>query len=193
MKTKRYAMKTGGLLTMIMTAVLALTIMGCEKVEPIPIGESMAPEDPYIGNIMYETFWVYPAGTNVNLFDEEISLEFPEGAVSVPTEFTLASFHLHHLDLDAHNLYNRGYSLVVNSLDQNFRGSIKLNIKYDLSESNWLKSVPVDAGSITILCVSPTIYAYETIVSIGNCSTDFSSMIIKGYIYQCGFYVVGEN
>ncbi len=194
MKTKRNAMKTGGLLPMIMVAVITVITLGCEK-DPILLdGESLAQEVQSSGNIMTESFWVYPTGTDVNLFNGLLLLEFPEGAVMIPTEFSLASFPLHHLGLDGHNYHNRGISLTGSSSDQKFMSSnIKIHIKYDLSDDNWLKSVPTDPGNITILNVSPTIYEYDRVVSIGDCSSDFSSMIIKGSISQCGFYVVGEN
>ena len=180
---------------MIMAAVFALTTLGCEEEVSLLPGESLASEAASSGNIMTENFWVSPEGSILNFFNGAISLEFPKGTVSVPTEFTLASFPLHHLDLDAHNYYNRGYSLFGNSTySQKFMTSnIKIQIKYDLSEDNWLKNVPVDPGNLTILNVSPTLYAYDRVVSIGDCCTDFSCKIIKGCICQCGFYVVGEN
>ena len=194
MKTNWIRLKTGGLLPMIMAAVMSLITMGCEKEVSLLHGESLAPEAQYSGNIMTKTFWVSPEGSNLVLFNGDVSLEFPKGAVSVPTEFTLASFPIHHLDLDGHNYYNRGYSLSGITSYQNFMTSnIKIQIKYDLSEENWLKNVPVDPIKLTIFNVSPNIYAYERVVSIGDCCTDFSCKIIKGCICQCGFYVVGEN
>jgi hypothetical protein len=195
MKTKWNALRRSSLLPMIMAVVLAITIMGCEKEVPKAPGESLAPEAVYSGNIMDETFWVNPEGSSLVLFNGDISLEFPEGAVSVPTQFTLASFPLHQIDLDGHNYYNRGYSLSgTTTSDQQFMtNDIEIQIKYDLSEENWLKTVPVDPSTLTILNVSPTVYAYDKVVSIGDCYTDFSSKIIKGCICQCGFYVVGEN
>jgi hypothetical protein len=78
MKTKRISFKTGSLLSIIMTAVLALTILGCEKEDPLFTGQSFTPETTYSGNIMTETFWVSPEGTNVDLFNGDVSLEFPE-------------------------------------------------------------------------------------------------------------------
>ncbi len=193
MKTNWIASKISSLLPLIMAVVLTLITMGCEKEVPLLPGESLAPEAVYSGNIMDETFWVNPEGSNLVLFNGDISLEFPEGTVSVPTEFTLALFPLHHLDLDDHNIYNRGYSLVGTSSYQKLMKSIKIRIRYDLSEENWLKTVPVDPSTLTILNVSPTVYAYDRVVSIGNCCTDFSCKIIKGCLCQCGFYVVGEN
>jgi hypothetical protein len=194
MKTKWNALRRSSLLPMIMAAVMTLTTMSCEVEPPILSGESLAPEVVYSGNIMNETFWVNPEGSNLVLFNGDISLEFPEGAVSVPTQFVLVSFPLHHLDLDCHNYYNRGYSLSGITPYQKFdTSSIKIRIRYDLSEENWLKTVPVDPSNLTILNVSPNVYAYDRVVSIGDCYTDISCKIIKGCICQCGFYVVGEN
>ena len=179
---------------MIMAAVFALITVGCDKVEPLVFVDSPSPGAQYSGNIMNATFWVNPEGSNIVLFDGDVSLEFPEGAVSVPTQFNLVSFPLHHLDLDGHNIYNRGYSLSGITPYEKFNtSSTKIQIKYDLLEENWLKGVPTDPGNLTILNVLPTIYAYDRVVSIGNCCTDFSCKIIKGCICQCGFYVVGEN
>lgn len=179
---------------MLMTAVLALTIMGCEKEDPLLTGESLASEANYSGNILTETFWVSPEGTQIDLFNGDVSLEFPDGTVAVPTEFNVVSFPLDHLDdLEGHNIYNRGYSLTGNTTYQKLDQSIKIRLRYDLSEDNWLKDVPVDPGNITILNVSPTLYSYDRVVSIGDCCTDFSCKIVKGCICQCGFYVVGED
>lgn len=179
---------------MVVVAIFTLTTIGCDKVDPLESVDSSFPEAQYSANIMNETFWVNPEGSNIVLFDGDVSLEFPEGTVSAPTQFTLASFPLHHLDLDGHNIYNRGYSLSGITPYQKFNTSnIKIRIKYDLSEENWLKGVPTDPGNLTILNVSPTIYSYDRVVSIGNCCTDFSCKTIKGCICQCGFYVVGEN
>ncbi len=194
MKTDPNALKKGSMLPMIIAAVMTLTTMSCEKVDDMVYEQSLAPEATYSGNIMNETFWVTPEATNVDLFKGDVSLEFPEGAVSGPTQFTLVSFPLHHADLDGHNYYNKGYALSGFTEHQKFNSSgIKIRIKYDLLEENWLKTVPEDPGNITILNVSPTVYAYDRVVSIGNCCTDFSCKIIKGCICQCGFYVVGEN
>ena len=66
-------------------AVLALTILGCEKGDPLITEQSLTSETTYSGNIMTKTFWVIPEGTNVDLFCGGVSLEFPEGTVAVPT------------------------------------------------------------------------------------------------------------
>jgi len=155
---------------------------------------SSSPEAQYSDNIMNETFWVNPEGSSIVLFDGDVSLEFPEGAVSASTQFTLASFPLHHLDLDAHKYYNRGYSLSgITPYQKLNSGNIKINIKYDMLEESWPMGVPTDPGNLSILNVSPTVYSYDRVVSIGDCCTDFSCKIIKGCICQCGFYVVGED
>lgn len=194
MKTKWNALRRSSLLPTIMAAVFALTTMSCEKEVPLLQGEYPDGETTYSGNIMTETFWVGPEATNVDLFKGDVSLEFPEGTVAVPTEFNMTTFSLHHLsDMEGHNIYNRGYSLVGATTYQKLQQSIKIRLRYDLLDSNWLKGAPTDPGSITILNVSPTLYSYERVVSIGDCCTDFNCKIVKGCICQCGFYVVGEN
>ncbi len=194
MKTYWITLKKGGLIPMILAAVLAVTALGCEEDPLLLSDDSPSPEATYSGNIKTATFWVNPEGTRVTLFNGDISLEFPKGAVMVPSEFNLVSFPLDHLDLDGHNYYNRGYSLTGSTTYQKFMTpNIKIYIKYDLAEESWLKSVPADPGNLTILNVSPTVYAYDRVVSIGDCCTDFSCKLIKGCICQCGFYVVGEN
>jgi hypothetical protein len=193
MKTKWIASMTGGLLPFIMAALLFLTTTGCEKETPILYGDSLEPETELSGNIISETFSVDPEGSNVNLFNGAVSMTFPEGAVSSLTEFTLVTFPLHHLDMDGINMYKRGYALEGPSSKLIFPNGVTFNARYDLNEASWKKSVPNNEENLTIYYVSPTLYAYERIVSIGYCCVDCDSKIVKGCIGQCGFYVVGEN
>ena len=193
MKTNRIASMTGGLLTIIMAAILCLATTGCEKEYPTISEKFQEPETSYNGNIMSESFWVEPEGTSVNLFNGTVSMEFREGAVVNRTEFTLVTFPLHHLDMDGINIYKRGYSLEGNTQNKIFPNGVTFRAEYDLVEENWKKSVPDNEENLTIYYVSPTLYAYERIVSIGDCCVDCNCKIVKGCIGQCGFYVVGEN
>jgi len=184
---------TGGLLPFIMAAVLCLATTGCEKESPILSGNVQEPETSSKGNIMAESFWVEPDGTSVNLFNGTVLMTFPEGAVTTRTEFTLVTFPLHHLDMDGINIYKRGYALEGHTENKIFPNGVHFSAKYDMVEENWMKSVPADEQNLTIYYVSPTLYAYERIVSIGDCCVDCDCKIVKGCIGQCGFYVVGEN
>lgn len=193
MKTKRIASMTGGLLPFIMAAALCLATTGCEKESQIISENPQEPETSYSGNIMAQSFWVEPEGTSVTLFNGAVSMNFPKGAVRTRTEFTLVTFPLHHLDMDGINIYKRGYSLEGHSGTNNFPNGVTFRALYDLDEGSWKKSVPDDELNLTIYYVSPTLYAYERIVSIGDCCVDCKCKIVKGCIGQCGFYVVGEN
>lgn len=193
MKTNWIALKKGSLLPVIVAAVTTLTIISCEE-DPLLINEeNTVPEAQYSGNILDATFSVNPEGNVVELFNGLISLEFPEGAVTEPTEFTMVSFPLHHLDLDGHNLYNRGFSLTGDLMDSRFISSIRIRVRFDLAEKNWLKSVPVNPEELNIYNISPFGCAIKRVTSIGDCCTDLSCNMVSGCISQCGSYVVGEN
>lgn len=192
MKTKQIASMTGSMVPLILAAVMLLATTGCEE-DPYINGDSIEPETEYSGNVMYETFWVDPEGSSVNLFNGAVSMNFPEGAVSNRTDFTLYSFPVHHLDFEGKNIYNRGYSLIGEMDNEFFLQSVTLQLKYGMAESYWKKSVPANQENLTIYFVSPCLYSYERIVSIGDCCVDVDCKIVKGCISHCGFYVVGEN
>lgn len=193
MKTNMIALKTDSLLPFILAALMFLATTGCEKEQPLYYGDSIEAEAQYNGNILNESFWVQPEGSDLELLGGAVTMTFPEGAVSVPSQFTLVSFPIHHLDLDGFNMYNRGFSLEGPAINQRFANGIMFRVTYDMSGGSWKKSVPVDEQNLTIYYVSPTLYAYERITPIGPCCIDGDCKIIKGCIGQCGFYVVGEN
>ena len=194
MKTNWIASKTGSLLPLIMAALMTLTIMGCGEDPLPPVVDRPESEATYSGNIITQTFWVYPEGTEVSALGGIVWLKFPEGAVSVLTEFTITCFPIHHLDLDGYNMYNRGIYLESGIPNQKL-ANVMIKLNYDLDPENWKKSAPIPVAEpfMTIYHVSPNIYAYQRINSIGECCVDCSCKMIKGCIDGCGFYVIGEN
>jgi hypothetical protein len=203
MKTKQSASMTGGMVPLILAAVMLLATTGCgedpyilygDSEDPyILYGDSIEPETEYSGNVMYETFWVDPEGSSVNLFNGAVSMNFPEGAVLNRTEFTLYTFPVHHLDFEGKNMYNRGYSLEGQMKNKIFPNGVTFRARYDMAEQNWKKSAPAAEENLTIFYISPKLCAYERIISIDDCCVDCDCKIVKGSIRQCGFYVVGEN
>jgi len=194
MKTNWIALKQGSLLPLVMAAIFTLTTIGCEKVSPLSTEDRPEINNSYSSSIMSQSFTVYPEGTEVNVLDGVAKLTFPEGTVMVPTEFTITCFPIHHLDLDGINTFNRGLSLESGTPDQKLV-NVMVQLNYDLLPDNWLKNTPVvnSEKSLTIYHVSPVLYAYERIYSIGDCCVDISCNMIRGCISCCGFYVVGEN
>jgi len=195
MKTTWIASKISRLLPLIMAAVLTLTTMGCGDDPEINYPErAQIPGPEYSGNILSQSFEVLPEGTSVDVFGGTVSLTFPEGAVTVPTDFNIYSFPIHHLDWGDFNMYNRGLWLEGDTPDQKIV-NITMKFCYDLAPKNWKKAAPGPSveKNLTIYQVSPNIHAYQRINSIGDCCVDCSCKIVKGCISGCGFYVVGEN
>jgi len=195
MKTNWIALKTGSLLPLIMAALMTLTIMGCGKEDPPePVVDRPESEAAYSGNVITQTFWVYPEGTEVSALGGTVWLKFPEGAVSVLTEFTITCFPIHHLEFDGFNMYNRGIHLESGTPNQKL-ANVMITLNYDLAQENWKKSAPIPLAEsfMTIYHVSPNLYAYQRINSIGDCCVDCESKTIQGCISSCGFYVLGEN
>lgn len=193
MKTKVIATKKIRQIPLILTALIFISF-SCDKIEPVLPGESLAYEDAHPADLMTETFWVTPLGSSFNLFNGEVSLKFPAGAVIAGTEFTLISFPLYHLeDLADHNLYKRGYSLFINSTSLELEKSIRILLSYDLKENSWLRGKSPKPDNITVFEVSPSFYSLEYVLSIGDCKNDISNKQINGWIAQCGSYVLGEN
>ncbi|MEN8228982.1 MAG: hypothetical protein ABFS38_12570 [Bacteroidota bacterium] len=183
MKTNWILLKRSGLIPLIM-AVLCLATLSCEKESPLFTGSSLEPEPELTGNVVTQTFMVEPEGTWINLFNGTVYLEFPEGAVTVPTQFNISSFPVHHLDLDGICTDCRGISIENGIPEDSFNKFTKIRMKY---------SEELPESSLTIYNVSPTIYSAQRINSIGDCCTESSCNMITGSIGKCGFYVVGEN
>jgi len=192
MKTKKITSMPGGLLALLMAALFLLTIMGCEEeidpIEGIYLIEAEYPED-----WISQTFMVKPEGTEVSVFEGSVFLTFKEGSVETPTAFVISHFPVNHLDLDGMNLYNMGLYLEGESPSQKL-SNVSIQVDYDLDPENWKKSAPGPTDeNLTIYHVSPDIYAYETVNSIGGCCVDCSSTMIQGCINNSGFFVVGEK
>jgi hypothetical protein len=194
MKKNWIALKRGSLLSFIMAAVLVLTTMSCEKDYPTPAPDrpNIEAENAYDGNVLSQSFWVGPEAALLNLMDGAVTLNFPEGTVAELTELTLYSFPVHQADLDDHNMYLRGYSLVGIPQNRKF-ANVTMQVNFDMNPESWLKGAPVNPKNLTIYYLSPTLYSYTRISSVGDCCIDCSCNTIKGCIRYCGFYVVGEN
>ena len=96
-------------------------------------------------------------------------------------------------DFKEFNMYHRGISLEGDVPNQSMP-NVMLTLKYDLAPRSWKKSAPgPNSENLTIYHVSPNIYAYQRINSIGDCCVDCSCTTIKGTIGSCGFYVIGEK
>lgn len=181
-----------GLLTFLMAAIILLTLTGCEKDTLLYPETAVENETEYTGNVMCQTFMVYPEGSEFSAFGGSVWLKFPEGAVSVPTEFKIATFPIHHLKYEGFNMYNKGIYLEGEKPFQDL-ANIMIRLTYDLVPKNWKKSAPgPNDKNLTIYHVSPSIYDYQRINSIGDCCVDCSCTMISGCIRYCGFYVVGE-
>jgi hypothetical protein len=193
MKTKRIASVTGGLLRFLVAALVLLATTGCEEEPPIPPEEFPKPEALNSGHIITQSFWVYPEGGTIDLFEGAMEIVIPRGAVSSSTEFTLSIFPIHYLDLDGYNLYNRGFYLEGDSPEQMFPDGITLKIRYDMVEASWLKDLPANERNLQIYRGSPTVYFDRRFDAVGECCVDCNCNMVIGCVDKCGFYVVGEK
>jgi len=193
MKTRLIASMTGGLLRFLLAALILLSTTACKEDPPIFHEDLTKPEARYSGNIMSQSFWVNPEGGDVTLFDGALEIIIPEGAVPNSTEFTMATFPVHHLDLGEGKMYIRGFSLVGGSSQQMFTRGITMKVKYDMEEENWLKGLPANEENLQIYWVSPLLYSFERVVPFESCCVDCDCKIIKGCTVKCGFYVIGEK
>jgi len=174
-----------------MAVAMVLTCIGCSDTPYEPFHESLEDEKTLSSdNVMSENYWVDPEGTSICALAGSVLLEFPAGAVTEPTLFTVSAFPVDHLELEGYNLINRGVSITNGSQHSNFGALAKMKICYAV---DGYKGTAPDPGNLGIFKVSPNIYAYERIESIGECTVDRSCEMIYGCICSCGFYVVGEN
>jgi len=194
MKTNQIGLKSSGLLQLIMAAIMTLTFLGCE--EDISSSTERFPylEREYNENVKIQTFKVQPEGTEVSVFGGSVLLNFPEGSVSAPTLFIITLFPIDPFDLDGINMYNKGLYLEGDTPNQKLI-NVTIQVNYDLDPESWKENVPDENAeqNLTIFHVSPDIYAYQRINSVGNCCIDSECKMIKGCIKNCGYYVVGEN
>lgn len=184
MKTNWIRLKTGSLLPMIMTAVLALTTMSCQE-EPI------LDTGIYPGDVLTKSFTVMPEGTTIKAFDETVILEFPSGTVYVPTEFTLVSYPLNNLEMEGINIMNRGISLKSSQPEIDIREYIMIYLAYNLE--HFMDGTPVDHSDLTIYRITHDFQTFSECESIGECCVDDLCNTIYGCFAQCGFFVVGEK
>jgi len=176
--------------------LLFLMASGCNEtlnVDPIPQPD----ENPMAtGNIITEQFTVSPEGGNYTLLGETLCLSFPEGAVEEPTLINVATFPLHHLNLNGLNLMNRGISIETTGKDKAFGQIVKIRMKYDVgSLMNSLKGGgdPVDETSLTIYSIYGNYFRFPNIYPIGECCVDCDCKSVIGCICESGTFVVGEN
>lgn len=197
MKTKQIA-STCTLLSILMVAAMILP-MGCEEAEGpfIPGINNSSPEQP--GDNLKTTFVVQPTGTSMTFFDGAVTLEFPSGAVYVPTEFTIVSCCMDNINSGGINTFKRGISLENDTGLQGKSGDavlhdhVTIRLNYDLIEGSWNIKIPEDEEKLTIYSARPNFEVCQKINSLGDCCTDCSVKEVMGCIDQCGFYVVGEN
>jgi hypothetical protein len=189
MKTKRITSMPGGLIAFLMVALILLTITGCQKENSEDL--VIAQNREYSEHLKTPTFKVYPEGTTVSVFGGAVVLEFPEGVVAAPTLFIIRSIQVNDIDLEGRNMYKLGFFLEGESPDQKLK-DVSVRVNYDLDAESWQKSAPGPKDrNLTIYHVSPEIYDYQTINSIGGCCVDCSSKMIQGCINSCGYFVVG--
>jgi len=144
MKTTRIALECSSLLPVILAGVLGLASFSCSEVR---LGD-----DP----IEYANdgeFWIDREGKVVYALEGKVILEFPEGAVSEPTLFTVATFPLDQLDLSGYNLANCGIYLKSAFPGQRFARAVHVKLPY--CTSDFKTTTPVDEENLTIFRFVP--------------------------------------
>ena len=177
METKRIAPKKNNLVPVIMAAVLGLASFSCSE--------------PLLGDnenvISSEHFWVDQEGKTVYALEGIVTLEFLEGTVTEPTQFTVELFPVNHLEMSGYNMMNCGIRLESAARELKFEKSVQLKLNYCISD--FKSANPHIEENLTIYNIIPNVFAN----SIGECSVDCTWEMICGCIDECGFYVVGEN
>lgn len=194
MKTNCIASKTVSLLPLIMAVIFVLLTLGCE--EPAYVIHTRSIKDntqeSKIGEPQQnEVFIIDPAGTRITALGGTVELYFLEGAVLIPTEFSITSFPISDLDTEGHNLQKWGMLLESTSMERAFYNKVRIWLKYDLDQFQ-AGALQMD-NSLTIYSLDPNVFADTRIESIGYCSLNIPFQKVKGYISRCGYYVVGEN
>lgn len=194
---KKQNASTCTLLSILMAAAVLIT-MGCEKEGPfIPGINNSSPVLP--GDNLKTTFVVQPTGTSMTFFEGTVTLEFPSGAVYVPTEFTIVSRFMDNINSGDINTLTRGISLENTSGldgksgDAVLHDHVTIRLHYDMAETSWSINIPEDEEQLIIYNALPNFEDCQKISSLGDCCTDGSVKTVMGCIDQCGFYVVGEN
>jgi len=185
MKMKWIAPKKDSLFLIIIATVLGLTGFSCS--EPRlgdPLNEGLEAD---ISGIISEDFRVNREAKTVYALDGRVILEFPEDAVTEPTQFSVSLFPLDPTEMCGSNLMKCGISIESPDRFQGFEKSVQLKMLY--CSSDFKTGVPVNEENLTLYRIVPEVFAH----AIGECTVDCTWKMISGCIDQCGFYVVGEN
>ena len=187
MKAKWIALRLRSLVPWMIASFMVLANYGCEDLLSEP--EVDLPEECLFGDINSESFTVFPGGSVIQSLDGIVTLEFPKGAVTIPTKFTLSSSSLDPNDVYGYNLMNTTISLQpeLASKSREFEIPVKITMNYD--ESRFMRSLKSPEDNLTIYNLNDIYYAY----SIGDCCVDCDCKTVDGCIDQCGIFVVGEN
>jgi hypothetical protein len=178
MKRARIALKITGLLAVILAAVLGLASFSCS--------EARLGDDPLeVAND--GEFWVDQEGKIVYALEGSVILEFPEGAVTEPTLFTVASFPEDQLEMGGFNMAKCGIILKSDFPGQKFAQSVHITLPY--CTSDFKSATPVNEEDLTIFRIIPNVFAS----SISQCTVDCTWDMIHGCIDECGIYTVGQN
>jgi len=183
MKTHWSSNRFGSLKYVIMAAVLVLACFGCEDYERTSL-------DKETNILASEDHWVDPEGVSLIALDGAIYIEFPPGAVSVPTLFTIALLDLENHPIEEYNSMDHGISITNSARDLGFGESVIIRMNYDLAA--FQRSTEVNEDYLTIYKVESVGNLSERQVSIGECCVDCSCKTVMGCIGECGLYVVGE-
>lgn len=175
------------LVPLIIASVMGLTNYGCEDLLNEP--EVNLPEECLFGQGSADSFTVFPGGSVVQILDGVASLEFPKGAVAVPTKFTLSTSALDPNGMYEYNLMNRRISLKPELASKSGEFEVPVKIKMNYDESGFIRTLKSPEDNLTIYNLNDIYYAY----SIGECCVDCECKTVDGCITQCGIFVVGEK
>lgn len=168
---------------LIMAAVMVLTCFGCEKVE-----SSSLPMETNI--LVSEDHYVNPEGTSLIALDGAVYLDFPPGAVTSSTLFTIALVDLADHPRETYNSMAHGISITNSVQDLAFGDFVDIRMNYDME--SFQGSPDVSEDKLTIFKKETIGSLSESQVSIGECCVDCSCKTVSGCISECGLYVVGE-
>lgn len=176
----------------IMAAALVLVTVGCTKEEPEIVPDRIGAEELISSSINAETFWVNPERTFVDLLDGNVSLLFPAGTVTEPTEFTIATFPLGQVDLNGINMMKYGISIKNSTMSGEIENPFNIRIKYDLS--HFLPgNPPVIEEDMTLYTLHHNVFNEAKIEAVKECCVDCCNKVISSNLEACGIYMVGEK
>lgn len=180
------------LVPLIIASIMVFVGYGCEEGywDDFPKEtEKDLPEEFLRGQVSSESITVFPGESVKHVLDGVVSLEFPEGAVKVPTTFTLSASSLDNNGMHGCNLMNRAVSLEpeLAFYSRDFEIPVKITMNYDVAR--FMCSLKRPEDKLTIFSLNDIFYAF----SIGECCVDCECKIVEGSIDQCGIFVVGER